>query len=54
MVGLLASSAVNCRFVPVRVKPKPIKWVFVASLLAYTLSSKSKHWLAWNQGNVSE
>ena len=33
MVSLLASSAVDCEFLPDRVKPKTIKLVFVASPL---------------------
>jgi hypothetical protein len=36
-----------------RVKPKTIKLAFVASPQA-ALRRKSKHWLVWNQNNVSE
>ena len=55
--SILASSAIDRAFVglrPDQVKPKTIKFVFVASPLSTQYYGKRADWLTRNQDNVSE
>ena len=57
MVSVLASSVIDHRFEPDRFKPKTLKLIFVASPLStqhYSLRTRSRDWLAWNQDDMSE
>jgi hypothetical protein len=55
MVGVLASSAVDCGFEPWSGQTKDYKiGICYFSVKHAALRRKSKDWLAWNQNNVSE
>ena len=55
MVCMLASSVVDCEFMPVQVKPKTIKLFFVASSAKHAaLGRKSKDLVDLDSDNVSK